>query len=97
MTKIIDEKDIKNEGTKGNPHCKAEQKTFERESWRTFKPVIDKKKCIKCYKCWLHCPDASYTIDEDGFPKCDSKTCKGCGICASVCPVKCIKMVREKK
>ena len=26
-------------------------------SWRTFKPVADKDKCISCGLCYLFCPD----------------------------------------
>ena len=69
----------------------------ETGSWRVFKPVIDYSKCIKCHQCWLFCPDCAYDIDEQGFTHADPKTCKGCGICASVCPVKCISMEKEKK
>ncbi|BDH80077.1 MAG TPA: 4Fe-4S binding protein [Methanothermobacter sp.] len=61
-------------------------------SWRTFKPILDKEKCIECDNCILFCPDAcinpEYEIDYD--------YCKGCGICAEECPVKAIKMERER-
>jgi pyruvate ferredoxin oxidoreductase delta subunit len=63
-------------------------------SWRTFDPVIDHSKCSKCRTCWLHCPEATITVDEDGTPHIDLDFCKGCGICAQVCPKKCIEMVR---
>jgi len=56
--------------------------------WRTFKPVIDYEKCIKCYICWKFCPDVSVIVeDEDSYPEINYEYCKGCGICASVCPV----------
>jgi len=61
--------------------------------WRTKKPIRDVKKCIKCMKCWLYCPDIA--IDEKIITNYDY--CKGCGICAEVCPVKCIKMEDEEK
>jgi Pyruvate/2-oxoacid:ferredoxin oxidoreductase delta subunit len=32
---------------------------------------------------------------EDGYTEVDLKYCKGCGICAKECPVKCIEMVRK--
>ncbi|MBW2995576.1 4Fe-4S binding protein [Candidatus Woesearchaeota archaeon] len=61
--------------------------------WRTFKPVIDKSKCINCGTCWKFCPDNAIRpcieVDYD--------FCKGCGICAKECPVKCIEMVKEEK
>ena len=62
-------------------------------TWRTKKPVRDEKKCTKCMKCWLFCPDAA--IDEN--IETDYEHCKGCGICVEVCPVKAIKMVDEEK
>lgn len=62
-------------------------------SWREFRPVRDAKKCIKCGFCWMFCPDNA--IDE-GF-EANLDYCKGCGICANECPVKCIEMVKEEK
>ena len=62
-------------------------------SWRTFKPLLDKDKCIDCDNCYLFCPEGcinkEYDIDYD--------YCKGCGICAEECPTKCIVMVEEVK
>jgi pyruvate ferredoxin oxidoreductase delta subunit len=64
-------------------------------SWRTFDPVIDYDECIKCRTCWLYCPEACITLDEDGTPHIDLEYCKGCGICAQVCPKDCIEMERK--
>lgn len=65
-------------------------------NWRIFRPVIDYNKCVKCYLCYLHCPDASIDVEKHtDFPKIDYDYCKGCGICAEVCPVKAIRMERE--
>jgi len=97
LSKLIPEKKIENLGKKGIPYGISEEGSLvERASWRTFKPVTDYTKCIKCGMCWLHCPDAAYTVGKDGFPECDSKTCKGCLICVGVCPVKCIKAEQER-
>jgi len=61
-------------------------------SWRAGKkPFRNKEKCIKCMRCWLVCPDNA--IGEDIETNYDY--CKGCGICATECPVKCIDMVTE--
>jgi len=61
--------------------------------WRVFKPVIDYQKCVKCWQCWLLCPEE--TILADDVPKVDYDYCKGCGVCAKVCPTKAIDMVEE--
>jgi pyruvate ferredoxin oxidoreductase delta subunit len=61
-------------------------------SWRSGKkPLRNKAKCIKCMRCWLVCPDNA--INENIETNYDY--CKGCGICATECPVKCIDMVTE--
>ncbi len=59
-------------------------------SWRTFKPVLDKDKCINCENCFLFCPEGCITKETE----IDYDYCKGCGICAHECPVKAIKMER---
>ncbi|MBU2614278.1 MAG: 4Fe-4S binding protein [Elusimicrobia bacterium] len=60
--------------------------------WRTFKPIIDQSKCTNCLFCWMYCPDSSILIKDAKVTGVDYKHCKGCGICAEVCPRKCIKM-----
>jgi len=57
--------------------------------WRAFRPLRGEAACINCMQCWLFCPDSSILVDAEneemvGF---DLEHCKGCGICASVCPV----------
>ncbi len=57
--------------------------------WRAFRPVRGEADCTDCFQCWLFCPDSSILVDADrgemtGF---DLEHCKGCGICAAVCPV----------
>ncbi len=63
--------------------------------WRTYKPIVDEKKCNSCMVCWLYCPENVITEGE----KCieiDYEYCKGCGICCEVCAKKAIKMVLEE-
>ena len=70
-------------------------------SWRTYRPTIDKAKCIKCATCETFCPDSCILVTKPDNTKqvaeFDLDYCKGCGICAKVCPVKCITMIQEEK
>ncbi len=65
--------------------------------WRAFGPVWDKNKCTQCMLCWQYCPDTSIPEKDGKRLETDLDYCKGCGICANVCPVKCIKMIKEEK
>ncbi|MCR4668973.1 MAG: 4Fe-4S binding protein [Clostridia bacterium] len=63
-------------------------------SWRVFRPVMDKEKCVECGLCMGYCPvdsviykDDAYTITYD--------YCKGCGLCAKECPAGAISMEPE--
>lgn len=68
------------------------------KGWRTFKAQIDPKKCIGCANCQRVCPDvACFKVKGEKFYSVDLDFCKGCGICANECPVKCIKMIFEEK
>lgn len=65
-------------------------------TWRSFRPVIDPKKCTKCGICEKFCPDMAIIKIKKVF-NIDYKYCKGCGICSNECPVKAIEMVSEKE
>ena len=71
--------------------------SYNTGGWRTFKPVKDESKCIHCLICWVYCPDSSILVSEGKMKGFDYDHCKGCGICAQVCPKKCIEMVKEQK
>ncbi len=67
--------------------------------WRTgVKPVINLDKCTNCLLCWLYCPDSSVLVKDGKIQGVDYNHCKGCGICAEVCPprIKAIDMVKEE-
>ena len=64
--------------------------------WRTFKPIYDHDRCIKCGTCWLVCPEGC-VVRREGFFQPNYDYCKGCGICANECPANAIEMVLEEK
>ncbi|MGQ9554758.1 MAG: 4Fe-4S binding protein [Anaerolineae bacterium] len=64
-------------------------------AWRAFRPVVNKEKCINCLQCWMFCPDMSVKVEDGKMMGYDYYHCKGCGICADICPVDAIEMVGE--
>ncbi len=67
-----------------------------KSGWRSFRPKWDSKKCIQCMQCWQFCPENAIHQINNKRVETDFDFCKGCGICAQVCPVKCIKMEKEE-
>ncbi|WP_028322920.1 4Fe-4S binding protein [Desulfatiglans anilini] len=65
--------------------------------WRSFRPVVDRAKCIGCGVCYLLCPDMAIRRRADGTFEADLYYCKGCGICAAECFTGCIQMVPEEE
>ena len=64
--------------------------------WRTQRPVIDYARCNRCsWMCSTLCPDSAIRVDADRTPHIDYEHCKGCGICAGVCPPHAIAIVPE--
>ena len=64
--------------------------------WRTgLKPAVELQSCVNCLLCWLYCPDSAVRLDGTAFAGFDYEVCKGCEICADVCPVEAIAMVEE--
>jgi len=68
---------------------------YETGSWRTFKPVVDREKCINCMFCWIFCPESAVIVKDDKMEGFNLKYCKGCGICAKECPKKAIEMAKD--
>jgi pyruvate ferredoxin oxidoreductase delta subunit len=67
---------------------------FKTSFARTFRPVLDKRKCVNCKQCHVYCPDGA--IDYDPIAV-NYDYCKGCGICARVCGSMAIRMEHELK
>jgi len=65
-------------------------------SWRTEKrPRYLQKNCIACRMCLLICPEGVVTGKARNSFAVDYAYCKGCGLCAQVCPKDDIEMVPE--
>ncbi|MBS3097709.1 4Fe-4S binding protein [Candidatus Woesearchaeota archaeon] len=74
-------------------------KKFKTGDWRSFRPVWLQDKCTHCMICPPSCPDDCIPT-EGNLPNIKRKEtdfdyCKGCGICAQVCPFKAIEMKEE--
>lgn len=84
---------LETEGTK-SLDLHQEERTYTDNSsytlsvahWRTEKPVHNVEHCINCYFCWVYCPDSSILVRDEKMTGVDYKHCKGCGVCADVCP-----------
>jgi heterodisulfide reductase subunit A-like polyferredoxin len=54
--------------------------------------VVDPEKCAACLTCVRVCPYNVPVINKDGVAEIEMAMCHGCGICASECPGKAIKL-----
>lgn len=72
---------------------------FKTGDWRSQRPIFDTEKCIQCLFCWISCPDSAIKVEDGKVTGIDYDYCKGCGICAAVCPPRAsaIEMEREEK
>ena len=58
----------------------------KKTGWRIYRPRFKQAECIGCLACLQSCPDgAVYQIDKKMFNS-DMDACKGCGVCADLCP-----------
>ena len=66
--------------------------------WRTMRPEIDYARCNRCaWICSTLCPDSAIRVRADRSPEIDLDHCKGCMICASVCPPHAIQGLPERE
>jgi len=79
----------------GNIVVPGSSKEYKTGNWRAFRPVWDSKKCVHCFACPINCPEDSIQVIDGKRQETNLSFCKGCGLCASVCPAKCIKMEKE--
>ena len=50
---------------------------------------------MNCLICWIYCPDSAVTLDGTTFTGFDLAYCKGCELCAEICPTQAIAMVED--
>ncbi|SMC91477.1 pyruvate ferredoxin oxidoreductase delta subunit [Papillibacter cinnamivorans DSM 12816] len=67
----------------------------ETGQWRSRRPVHLTDKCRQCLLCVPCCPDSSIPVQNGRRSDFDLMHCKGCGICAKVCPFGAIQMCGE--
>lgn len=68
----------------------ASSKSYKTFVWREgLRPEWIEKNCTNCLKCFINCPDNAIKVDSEGnMAGHKLNYCKGCGICAQVCPAK---------
>lgn len=85
---------------KGSPKITAQPGSARNNktgSWRVAnKPKFLQKNCVACKFCVLVCPEGIVSGKEKNSFLTDYLYCKGCGLCAAVCPKKDIEMVPEE-
>ena len=69
----------------------------ETGDWRVMTPVFKEDDCKHCMLCVLYFPDSSIPVKHNKRRDFDLVHCKGCGICAKVCPFNAIEFVKEDK
>lgn len=70
---------------------------YETGDWKLRRPRLREERCTHCLICWLFCADDAVRVEEGRVRGFELDRCKGCGVCAQVCPdrVKAIDMEEE--
>lgn len=68
---------------------------YETGGWRDRRPVRDEERCTHCLICWLYCADDAIRVERGRVRGFDLASCKGCGLCAAVCPDKASAIAME--
>jgi 2-oxoacid:acceptor oxidoreductase delta subunit (pyruvate/2-ketoisovalerate family) len=80
----------------GGAVVRAEAERVHTGGWRTgLRPEADIARCVDCLLCWLYCPDSAVVLDGTAFAGFDLDVCKGCELCAEMCPTGAIEMVPD--
>jgi 2-oxoacid:acceptor oxidoreductase gamma subunit (pyruvate/2-ketoisovalerate family)/2-oxoacid:acceptor oxidoreductase delta subunit (pyruvate/2-ketoisovalerate family) len=70
--------------------------TVRTGEWRYRRPELNKAACRLCGWCSIYCPVGCLSPGEDQYYHPNLDYCKGCGVCASECPAKAIRMRPEE-
>ena len=74
---------------------RARQRVPERVAGDRREAEVDLKKCVNCLLCWIYCPDSAVSW-TGRVQRVRPHHCKGCEMCAEVCPVDAVTMVPEE-
>ncbi len=69
---------------------------YQTGDWRSQRPSLNRKKCIRCGICYIFCPEGCITQNTEGYFESNLFYCKGCGTCACECPTQAITMEQEE-
>ena len=74
----------------------AKSKGDKTGAWRIqLRPKYLQKDCIYCKLCLQICPEGCIQGNAKNALMPDYTYCKGCGLCAVICPKKDIEMIEE--
>jgi pyruvate ferredoxin oxidoreductase delta subunit len=79
--------------TGGHVYGEGNSEYFNTGDWRVRTPVWDREKCKQCLLCYPVGPDSSIPAENGKRLDFDFDHCKGCAICARVCPFGAISVV----